>query len=116
MSEQVGTGRRHGQRPTEPGPELTLYEATHFDTAWREPTPEQVAPLIAWYYTLPGCSVGGALHVVLDDFNVEDRHVIWASGYASGQGDTCGAELAGLLERMSEADRQRAIDLAASGS
>jgi hypothetical protein len=108
---QVGSGRRHGEKPTEPGPELTLYEATHFDTAWREPIPEQVAPLIAWYYTLPGCVVGGSLHIVLDDFNVEDTHVRWCSGYASGQGDTCGSELAGLLERMSEADRQRAIDL-----
>lgn len=34
-----------------------------------------VANLISVFYTLDGCSVGGPLHVVLDDYNLEDNHL-----------------------------------------
>lgn len=46
-------------------------------------TPEELAPYtlvllaIAGYYQLPGCGVGGPLHIVLDDLNVEDEHIQW---------------------------------------
>lgn len=112
MSDQIGSGRRHGQRPTEPGPELTLYEATHWHTAWADPQPEDVATLIRWYRTLPGCAAGGSLHIVIEDSNCDDYHVAWCSGYATGIGDTCGSELAGLLDKMGAYERVHAVDLA----
>lgn len=111
--EQIGTGRRHGQvPPPDAGMERTLYLATHGDTAWDEPGEVEVARLIRWYCTLPGCSTGGSLHIVLDDFNCDDRHIEWCRGYADGAGDTCGSELAGLLDRMGAWGRVRAIMLA----
>lgn len=111
-TKQIGSGRPYWQRPTEPGPELTLYEATHADTSWEHPAPADVAALIRWYRTLPGCEVGGSLHIVIDDGNDEDEYLHWCAGYASGVGDACGSELAGLLLRMNERDRAEAIELA----
>lgn len=33
---------------------------------------------LCWdWYQLPGNDVGGALHVVLDDMNIEDRNLAW---------------------------------------
>lgn len=39
------------------------------------PTVAEVLPLVNAYYAKPGNSVGGNLHIVLDDCNVEDGHV-----------------------------------------
>lgn len=103
----IGSGRRHGQRPTGGGPELDLYLAARSSD---DPTPQQVAGFIRWYRTLPGCSNGGSLHIVIEDGNTEDYHVTWCSGYAAGVGDTCGSELAGLLYRLTEHDRDLASD------
>lgn len=107
----VGSGRRHGEKPAG-GPELDLYRATHGDTAWEDFGPLAVARLIRWYRTLPGCAVGGSLHIVIEDSNCDDHHIEWCAGYAFGQGDTCGAELAGLLGRMDVYDRVCAVMLA----
>lgn len=40
-----------------------------------DPTPEHVEIMkLMWeFYQLPGCSVGGPLHITLDDCNVEDH-------------------------------------------
>ncbi len=54
---------------------------------------------------------GGALHIVLDDGNVEDDHVAWCEGYAAGQGDEEGKRLAAALRLLTEAQR-RALYLA----
>jgi hypothetical protein len=112
MSEQIGSGRRNFERPANEGPELTLYLATHGDTAWEDPDPSEVAELIKWYRTLPGCSVGGSLHIVIEDNNCDDSHLQWCSGYASGVGDVCGSELAGLLLCMDSYNRVHAVDMA----
>lgn len=112
----VGSGRKHGERPSEEGPELALYLMTHGANAARVvDSPDvvnDVAELINWYRTLPGCGTGGSLHIAVEDENLEDRHLSWCEGFASAAGDTCGAELAGLLERMSVYDRVHAVDLA----
>lgn len=36
------------------------------------PTVPEVMPLVDAYYQFDGCGVGGVLHCVLDDYNVED--------------------------------------------
>lgn len=110
MSEdRVGTGRGHGVKPAPGGMERTLYNATHHDTYWENPEPHAVAELIDWYRTLPGCGNGGSLHIAIEDDNLDDAHLDWCLGYAFGIGDTCGAELGGLLRRMSAWDRVHAV-------
>lgn len=113
LPEQVGTGRRHGHVPPVAATmERRLYDATHHDTYWENPEPGDVAELIAWYVTLPGCSSGGSLHIAVEDHNLDDSHLQWCAGYAFGVGDTCGDELAGLLERMDVWNRVEAVRLA----
>ena len=54
----------------------------------------------------------GSLHIVLDDFNLEDQHVKFCIQYAKEQGDTEGAELGELLLQMSETQRAKVARLA----
>ncbi len=44
-----------------------------------EDTPEvrRVARMVADFYALPGCNVGGPLHIVIDDYNLEDQILDW---------------------------------------
>lgn len=52
---------------------------------WPEPTPVMVecAELVHRLYQLPGCGVGGPLHIVTDDENIDDDHLAfcWESVY-----------------------------------
>lgn len=50
---------------------------------------------------------GGVLHVVLEDMNLEDVFVRYAIDFAREEGDTEGAELAGLLLQMTRSQRGR---------
>ena len=36
-----------------------------------------LSDLIKRLYMTPGCEVGGPLHIVLDDYNVEDENITW---------------------------------------
>lgn len=53
---------------------------------------KEVAALVEWVYAQEGYSVGGPLHVQLDDFNLEDRNltenslVWWTRGYPAKEG------------------------------
>ncbi len=40
-----------------------------------KPTVPEVLPLVDAYYGFDGCGVGGSLHIVLDDGNLEDEQV-----------------------------------------
>jgi len=51
--------------------------------------------------------VWGSLHIVLDDFNVEDSHVQWCIEHAEQTGDTEGAELGKILLQMSKSQRYK---------
>ena len=53
-----------------------------------------------------GC-VGGHLHIVLDDGNVEDGHVAFCLTKAQEDGCTTCITLAGLLMRMSKTQRSK---------
>lgn len=109
----VGSGRKHGYPPgSNAAPEeQRLYAAMHGGTAWEDPRPGDVAELIDWYYTLPGCGNGGSLHIVTEDHNCDDHHLEWCAGYADGIGDKCGSDLANLLSRMNAYDRVHCIDM-----
>jgi hypothetical protein len=47
----------------------------------------------------------GALHIILEDGNVQDIHIAACLGTATDQGDTEGAALAAILLQMSKTQR-----------
>ena len=51
--------------------------------------------------------VWGSLHIVLEDFNVEDSHVQSCIEYAEQNGDTEGAELGKILLQLSKSQRYK---------
>lgn len=70
-----------------------------------KPTVPEVLPLVQAYYALPGNGVGGSLHIVLEDGNVEDSSVAFCLKAAQERGDAPGVELASILLRMSRTQR-----------
>lgn len=73
------------------------------------PSAAQVAGWIREFYKIPGNQCGGSLHIITDDFNIEDHHVTWCEGYACGKGDEVGMHLARLLGRQSKTQRLKAV-------
>ena len=69
------------------------------------PTVLDVIPMVRAYYAKPGNIVGGSLHIVLDDMNVDDSHVEWCLAYAIRKNDTDGVALAKVLLQMSKTQR-----------
>jgi len=62
----------------------------------------------AWeYYQREGNSVGGNLHIVLDDGNVERSHVEFCLERATAEGDEAGVVLARLLLAASRTQREK---------
>lgn len=60
---------------------------------------------LAWdWYQLRGNDTGGALHVVLDDMNVDDESLHWCGARPSVFPDLQGEIVSGLLE-LSEPER-----------
>lgn len=49
--------------------------------------------------------VWGSLHIVMDDFNVDDDHVRWCIAQAQREGDIEGAELGRALLTQSRSQR-----------
>lgn len=72
-----------------------------------KPTIPDIVPLIEMYYTLPGNQVGGSLHIVLDDGNIERQHVEFCKKYALEQHDYVGAAIANMMLRMSLTQRKK---------
>jgi hypothetical protein len=64
-----------------------------------------VLPLARAYVALPENSVGGNLHIVLEDRNVETEHIHWCYEQALEKGDHLGSALALLLRSMSRTQR-----------
>lgn len=58
----------------------------------------------------PGNSVGGSLHIVLSDGNIDDHHITWVEGYACGAKDDDGYVIANMLSRLNADDRQAWYD------
>ncbi len=88
------------------------------DESWHQRTygtaAEEVAALCRAYYLVPGNEVGGALHIVLDDGNIDDHFVEWCGRAAlkiedvdDGRDvDPAGWLLSRVILRMSEDERQ----------
>jgi hypothetical protein len=73
----------------------------------RKPTVPEVQPLVEAYRALPGNIVGGSLHVVLDDGNVDDKSIGYCLNAAREDGDEDGAAIAQVLLRMSKTQRRK---------
>ncbi len=75
-----------------------------------KPTVPEVRELVSEYYCLPGNAVGGALHIVVDDGNIEDSHVQFCRNEALARGDAAGVRIADLLLQMSKTQRKKVAD------
>jgi hypothetical protein len=65
-----------------------------------------VRPVAEAYYQA-GHVCGGNLHIVLDDGNVEDGHVLFCKKAAHEAGDAVGEQLADLLLQLSKTQRMK---------
>lgn len=72
-------------------------------------TVQEVLPMVQHYYSKPGNSDGGSIHLVIDDGNVEDRDVIFCIEYANAMGDAEGVALATTLLQMTKTQRLKLV-------
>lgn len=77
------------------------------DPTLTRPTVPDVLPRVQTYYAQAGNGAGGSLHIVLDDFNLEDHSVQFCIEWAEERGDTEGAEIGRLLLQMTRSQRGR---------
>ena len=73
----------------------------------QKPTIPEVLPIIQEYYQKPGNGVGGNLHIVLEDGNIENRHIRSCLRRARENEDLEGIKIAELLLRMSKTQRRK---------
>lgn len=67
-----------------------------------------LAKLIKIYYEDFDNTVGGSLHIVLSDGNIEDNHVKYCIQYAKDHDDPLGVAIGELLLKLtSEEERER---------
>ena len=59
---------------------------------------------VEYYYKQEGNEVGGCLHIVLDDGNLEPEHIQYCQTYSKDQGDTFGYFLATLMLCFEESE------------
>jgi len=73
----------------------------------QKPTVPEVLPMMYAYRDTAGNGVGGSLHIVLDDGNVEDGHVRWCIERAKECGDEEGVKLGETLLSMTKTQRKK---------
>lgn len=69
----------------------------------------EILPLLKDYY--PNHRSGGSLHIVLEDGNVDNKHVEYCKQYAIERGDADGARIADILLTMTKTQRRKAAYL-----
>lgn len=70
-----------------------------------KPSEHLLRLMVAAFYELPGNCVGGCLHIVLDDGNLEDHHVRWCRDEAKKRNDQDAMFMADVLLLYSEDER-----------
>ena len=83
------------------------------DKPANRPTVRDVVPLVEAFYGLPGCGVGGALHIVLDDANLDDDSIQWCMDTADehwSQEPECAKLLGRILLQMTKTQRRKLAD------
>ena len=61
------------------------------------------------YYAMPNNSMGGCLHIVLDDENIKDNHIKSCIDKAESEGDKEGVKLGKLLLQASMTQRRKLV-------
>lgn len=97
-----------GERPSFVQRCIDIYVAAK---GGKEPTCDNVAPLVREFYAMPSNGAGGSLHIVLDDGNVEDSHVDFCIQFAIEREDPFGKWLARVLRLMSTTQRKKLGEL-----
>ena len=69
---------------------------------------DEFMALVVEYYKTNTC--GGSLRVVLENGNLEDRHVDFSCGLSLGRGDEDGSRIANLMREMSYQQRERVYE------
>ena len=72
-----------------------------------KPTIPTILPLIKTYYSMPGNSTGGNLHIVLEDGNTGDAAIRYCLNQCLGSSDDAGIKIAWMLLSMSKTQRMR---------
>lgn len=72
-----------------------------------KPTIPEIIPLLKAYVSKPENGVGGSLHIVLEDGNVNDSHVAFCRNLAQNAGDADGVVVADMLLQMSKTQRRK---------
>ena len=72
-----------------------------------KPTVLEILPVVRAYYAKPNNGVGGSLHIVLEDGNIETSHIEFCMEYARENNDPDGVVLAKLLMKMSRTQRRK---------
>ncbi len=70
-----------------------------------KPTVTEVLPLVKAFYEKEGNGCGGNLHIVLDDGNIEDDHILYCLGKCKIYFDSDGMVICTLLLKMSKTQR-----------
>ena len=65
--------------------------------------------LLEDWYARPGNGVGGALHIVVDDFNIETEHIVWCYKNASLADRVAMYPLMSALVAIPEDEREDAL-------
>lgn len=68
-------------------------------------TVDKVISIAREFYAKPGNQCGGNLHIVLDDGNVKDSHVLLCIEDAEKEGDSDAVELGKMLLCMTKTQR-----------
>lgn len=68
-----------------------------------------VVKIVREYFEKPGNSVGGSLHAVFEDSNLDDGSMQWCLNWALEKGDEDGANLARILLECSQSQRRRIV-------
>jgi hypothetical protein len=76
-----------------------------------QPTVPHVAEKLHAYRMTEGNYVGGVVHIVVDDGNVEQAHADWCLDQARANGDPADIEIATLVAALSDAERRELADL-----
>ena len=75
-----------------------------------KPTVEFVRNIVEAYYKLPCNIVGGNLHIVVDDLNLEDSSILQCMEKALKKADVDTLFLGNLLLQFSEEDREEIFE------
>lgn len=76
-----------------------------------KPSIQFMREIVHSFYSLDGNIVGGSLHIVLDDYNIEDNHIVWCKNYALEKQDEDGVFMCDLLLQFTEDEREKILGL-----